>query len=458
MRSAIGLLTIALCTALACGPDDWDDLIDAQAGTRLRPIFRTTDDGARIHVGWQDTSLNTPCTFGPTPNGEYRCLPNTPGNEPWLYADAACTQLVLQDIWIPDGATVVRVPGDGCFDATFWEIGEPVEQLYYDQGGCTVFSNDPAHRVTALGHDAFVAAELKDARGTSRIVPLLLEGEDGSRQIFGGWDRKHDEQVRPALDDGGQLRWFGRWEPWVSTSYYADAGCTQAVAVAECVPTSVQPTTAREVDFGVCPTTLGHRSLGSEVQQIYTDGFAGCVATELYGARAWRVEDSLDDGDFALASIVEAGGERIRVDIYTNPEGEPFLASGHSYDREAKDVECNWLTADYAHTPTPGASFECRPQDAPILYGRYLDAACSSEIAERWSFEESCVDAPLYAYGDGMLAEVTGTSNSAGDYVLDDQGVCVSSPYEPPGGGGVGEFFRVGERMPAAQAVDVVEE
>ncbi|MCA9698041.1 MAG: hypothetical protein KC431_11000, partial [Myxococcales bacterium] len=205
-------------------PDDWSAYLDPVAGSRLRPIFRTADDGSRMLVGWLDTLFDTPCNFSHTPDAGLRCVPTTAGTDVWLYADADCTQPVLQDIWIPEGATVVRERGDSCFDHSYYQVGEAVDQIYYNANGpCQVFSNDPAHRLTLIAHEEFVSATLTPLESPNRIAPLLLQADDGSQQIFGAWDHLHGEEVAARSDTSEQLRWLGRWQPRVSTTYYADA-------------------------------------------------------------------------------------------------------------------------------------------------------------------------------------------------------------------------------------------
>lgn len=445
-------------------PDDWAELVDPVPGTRLRPIFREAEDGTKVHVGWQDTLLDTPCDFMPTPSAGMRCVSTAGGNGVWLYADAACTEPVLQDSSIPEGATVVYERGDSCFDHTYWEVGEPVSDIYYNANGpCEWFSNDPSHRVTVIPHEDFVGATLTPQDGNSRIVPLLLEADDGSRQIFGAWDRIHDEQVTAAPDDGDLLRWFGHFQPRVSTTYYADPDCTERVAIDQCVPDWAQPTTAKETESG-CGEILGRTQLREEVGELFSkDDSDNCVASGSLGGsyRMWRVGDPLEDGDFAEASAVDVGGERMRHDLYASPEGEPFLASGRVYDRELDEVECRWRDpVTYASEPMSSASFDCMPVDSADFTGRFADAECSQPTAARFVFEDDCLGPALYAYGDSMAAAITGPASGEGSYGIVEGEMCVQlPPSEPPdGGSGEDEYYLVESTLTeVAHAVDVIE-
>jgi hypothetical protein len=446
-------------------PDEWDELLEPVAGSRLRPRFRVGEDGTRAQIGWYDTLLEMPCEFREVSGAGLRCVTSTYGDDPWLYADSNCSEPVIQDIWIPEGTSVVFAYGDGCFDQRYYEIGEPVGEIYYNANGpCEFFSNDPSHRVVAIPNDQFVSATLTPQEGNSRIVPLLLEADDGARQIVGAWDREHEEEVAAAPDAADALRWFGRWEPRVSTIYYADAGCTERVALAECIPGSEQPRTARETEPAPCLELTGHHELTEEIglalYVLRDDGT--CEASGLdgyYGLRAWRVGAPLADAAYAEASVVEDGGERLRHDVHGSPEGEPFLSSMAFHDRLLGDTECMWRDPALYLAEPPTGTLDCVPREGASLTNRYLDSDCTERTAERWVFEESCPGEALYAYGGGVVALLDGPSG-VGGYMLDDAESCVPAPpYEEPGGGGEGERYVIdGDSLrEAAHATDVVE-
>lgn len=487
LTAPTALVPLALLFSLGCGtssssgegstatdgstttgePDQWDDMLEPVAGSRLRPVFRIAEDGTRVQFGWHDTLFDTPCDFGQTPSDGLRCLPSARGDEVWLYADANCTEPVLQDIWIPEGATVVRARGDGCFDYDYYEVGEAVTEIYYAANGpCEFFSNDPSHRVITIPHDQFVSATVTPQAGTSRIVPLLLEADDGSQQIVGAWDLVHEEEVAPAPDATGQLRWFGRREPSVSTYYYADAGCTERVAVAACVPDSEQPKTAKETEPAPCSALLGRHALLEELGSLHVLGSDGsCTPGSLpsgSNTHAWRVGAPLDDAAFAASSAVDNGGGRLRHDVYASPEGEPFLASRRFYDLLLAEAECAWRDpSPYTGEPSTG-TLDCIPNDAASLINRYEDSDCTQQRASRFVLEDSCPPPAQYAYAASVVAALAGPAAGPGDYTLDDQDDCV--PAEPEGEtdgdyGGEREHYLVdgAPTVEAAHAADVVE-
>ncbi len=444
-------------------PDDWSDVLEPVAGSRLRPVFRVAEDGTRAHVGWHDTLFDAPCEFQEV-GGIQRCLPTDRASEPWLYADAGCTERVLQDHELYEGQQVVFTRGSGCFSHTVYEIGEPVDTIYYtDNGPCQVFSNDPSHRVVAIGDDAFVAATVTTLEGTNRVVPMLLQADDGAQAIMGAWDTLYDEEVEPSADAQGTLRWFGRWSPRVSTGYFADAGCTQPAALKECVPPSMQPTSAYVSEPGYCAEPTGHHALGDELTTLYQMSGSGCTATSVpFAARAWAVGASLVDDAFGETPTTNVGGDRLRHDMYASPEGAPLLASLRFFDAMLAETECQWRAIPYGST-----HFECVPVDSARLTNAFADPACTQPTATRWVDEElGCFDGPAtYAYGEvgSLIAPVLEMLATRGGYAFDDTDTCAPIPDggDDFGDGGFGydEYFSVDldQAVTAVTADDVVQ-
>lgn len=48
------------------------------SGSRLRAVYRKTEDGAREAIGWFDTKLNVRCSFSTATDMQTRCLPDAP--------------------------------------------------------------------------------------------------------------------------------------------------------------------------------------------------------------------------------------------------------------------------------------------------------------------------------------------------------------------------------------------
>jgi hypothetical protein len=64
------------------------------SNTRLSAQHWTTDGGVWF-AGWYDNTLETACTFVPTSEDVWQCLPSNAGARV-LYADAACTQPITE--------------------------------------------------------------------------------------------------------------------------------------------------------------------------------------------------------------------------------------------------------------------------------------------------------------------------------------------------------------------------
>lgn len=445
------------------GIDDWSELLEPVPGSRLRPVARVGEDGTRAHVRWQDTMLDTECEFRQAGDGALRCLPIASTSEPWRYADADCTQPVAAPFDLDPDATVTFVR-EGCFDEVYWDIGDEVTtEIYYNANGpCEVFSNDPGfRRLTPFPVHGFVAATVLPADGESRIVPLVLEADDGARQIYGAWDRMQGQEVAPGVDASGALRWFGRWEPRVSTIYYADPSCIGRVALRECVPNTAQPVTAHESEVGPCGTISGRHRLTGEIGAIYQRNDDGtCEPSGFIGFnRVWRVGDPIEDDTFAQAPTVSSAGPRLRHDFYANPEGDPVLPSARFFDLLFSALQCDWVD-----NPDVAGDLLCKPLGSALISPDYRDAACTQRTATRSSYDAACADGPpAYAFVIGMIAEIVEAIASPGGYHTDAAGDCVPNEGDTDSDGGWDtdppEYYLVGDPLDVdiAHAMDVVE-
>lgn len=446
-------------SSTAVPDDDWSDLLEPVAGSRLRPVRRVSDDGAEAHVGWYDTLLEGPCTFRQASDGELRCLPSEQMSEPWRYADANCSEPAVPGFELPETGTVSFVRS-GCFGATYYEIGEVVTStIYYNANGpCEVFSDDPDfRRVSVFPVDGFVAATRTPADGDSRIVPLVLEADDGARQIAGAWDREREEEVAPDGAPEAAL-WRGLYLPSVSVIYYADAACSERVALEECVPSAVVPRTGRDLPDPSCATTPGHYDLGEEVDALWTMQNGTCTPAAPHASlRSFRVGDPIDDSVLAPAAALEDGGDRLRHYVHANPEGAAVLPSRDLYDALLGDARCDWRAE-----AMPG-EFSCIPAGAARLLDSYVDAACTQRTAQRFVYGDDCAAAATYAVVLAVIAEVIEQIAAPGDYHLDDQGDCVEIPPDGGSDGGFDtdspDFYLVGDPLDVtpAHAIDEIE-
>ena len=438
-------------------PDQWDDELAPQAGTRLRPIVREAEDGSTQHVAWQDTQEDVRCTFRVGEDGVRRCFPEFRDTYVY-YGDPECKTLVMRthDDY-PHDILEIRDEADYCAAGTFYRLAsEPfVGTLYRKDEGCVEHSMDPGYFVaTPMVHTDFVAAAVEPAEGNSRIVPLILAAEDGARAIAGAWDREHGEEVvaQPATD-AGQSRWFGRYAA-TSPDLFGDAACTMPLAgQLQCTPPDRIPATGQTPAQSGCePQTQQRWRLGAPFTA--SEGFGGdaCEPSALsYWEQVWSVAEALTDADFGLAPATTDDGTRLQRAIRGNPEGEPFLGEDVFFDPKLGEP-CR-----FNFDPATGTS-RCYPLVHGQMAGIYLDDACTKPVAYAHSFDD-CEPPPAKWAIDGMnvrpLLEVTGW----GDFKLEDgQCVIADDDFDYPDGLGAHTVYSVGPvaDFTLVQATDVV--
>ncbi len=86
-----------------------------------------------------------------------------------------------------------------------------------------------------LGSQAALAAA-SDSQGGSRLQPVYLEGEDGSRQFMGWFDTARQVDCSFAVATDGAWRCLPAGAD--AGRFYADAACTQRLAI---VPRACNP-------------------------------------------------------------------------------------------------------------------------------------------------------------------------------------------------------------------------
>lgn len=441
-------------------PDEWDDQLEPQAGTRLRPILRTAEDGATQHVAWHDTKEDIRCSFRSGDDGVRRCYPEQWATAPYVYyADPECKIPVMKTY---DGYPhdILEIEGeDWCVPGKLYRLDpEPyVGTLYRDEGwdGCFKHSEDPGYyKGTEMTPDQFVAAEVEPAEGISRIVPLILAAEDGARAIVGAWDREHSEEVAAQPGTDAQAwRWFGRYAA-TSATLFSDAACTAPLAGSRaCTPPDRTPTTAQAVVF--CQPQAPQRWRLDEPftqEQVFQGNACNPSSTE-YWDQLWTVGEALTDEDFGLVTSAPVGGTRLTRELHGNPEGEPFLGADLFFDPELGEP-CRFNYNAVNETS------RCEPLVSGTTTNIYLDAACTQQVAYVISPELDCPAPPAkWAINSETvrpLLEPTGW----GKFKLED-GACVvaDGAFDYPGGLGEHTVYTVGppSDITLVKATDVVQ-
>lgn len=188
------------------------------SGSRLRARYIEAPGGARQFLGWYDSVRDVECEFeisGPA-NAVRRCLPLGRSIEHW-YSDASCETVLLtngdcdrrffRDKWANcDGGAVVRNVG-----ADF----TPALAYAFQNGACVPVAEItrpvPA-RMCEVGDevplDLFVSAREAIEQREGPVEALVLEAEDGARQVLGGYDAENSFAATPQQSADGTRRWM----------------------------------------------------------------------------------------------------------------------------------------------------------------------------------------------------------------------------------------------------------
>ena len=219
---------------------------DFSSGTRLKARYYVVDGLVQVFTTFHDAQLDLDCAFDDDsgahvgPGAASYCLPpgmaqHRAGHGPFL--DSLCTTAVAL---APSGepATYALVePRNACTTApAVHRVKAPEMRRAFvldDTGRCV--AGAPTMIQTFAGSvplDTFVRAteQVEDTPG--RIGARVLVGDDGSRRVVGGFDRHHDEPVRPATADDGLRRWLPTRVAFIGAGdpLFSDAACSVMVA------------------------------------------------------------------------------------------------------------------------------------------------------------------------------------------------------------------------------------
>ena len=126
------------------------------SGSRLRAVYRTTDDGAREAVGWFDKDTGERCSFSTAIDGMKRCVPPPVSNK-WIYfVDDVCTKLVYpmgsKEAPLLKVFRVNNISGDKWYVKTGTQIATPVSVYTTDNDmvSCTKMAASAFPEVTFI--------------------------------------------------------------------------------------------------------------------------------------------------------------------------------------------------------------------------------------------------------------------------------------------------------------------
>lgn len=337
-RRATPLLAILLTSGLfvACDPGSPAAPIltsqsvaparDFSSGSRLRARFHRIDGLVDVLASFHDNVLDADCAFideqgaHPGPGASAYCVPanvarHREGRGPFV--DADCNQLAAFPPANTQATIALVEPRDACATAPIARAALPVENrrvyLLDDAGVCG--QSSPRAAVQKLGDvlppTTFArAVEVAEPR-LGRIDARVLAGDDGSRLVVGGFDRRRNEAVRIGDLGDGIKRWLpvriafvGSGEP-----VYADSGCKTELAT-KIGRTATCPLTAAFVLEGSCG---GGRvfSLGAQVTAPFANRET-CALLPLPDATAFVVGEEIPASAFTPVVDSDIGGARLR--------------------------------------------------------------------------------------------------------------------------------------------------
>lgn len=481
---------VLLPVALACCRDGGINPVPGtpigfQSGTRLRAHVRGSRPGARVLVGWRDTSLDADCTFLTAEDGKIRCVPRGANV---LFTDELCMMPVAAVSRDCDGgsppafarATFKSETTCAGF-ARAYRVKAPTTvrngHVYVGGGaaGACVRATqlDPgaaAYALEPVAPEELVAAVETRTAKTDQLGLEVLVADDGAREVNGLYDartRLRCFSIAGAIG-GGQDRCIPSDVAWAT--YAADAACRTKVAyqlapsVAACPKPSVVVAYARSG----CEVAASYFAPGDSVRidKVWSGSATTCAPLLAQPALYVELErdhvfyavgDALPDATYPRLQTANVGLGRLAVPILTADDGTPLAPArtDQLYDTTL-DALCRVLTF-------PDGAKRCVPMSAPaIVSPSYSDPACTREVVGLSASPGCAAAPPAYAVrvaaaacsSDGAATQVVAlakdTQTLTGYYAYDTKGTC--TPQGQPG-----TFVAVTGDVPSAALATVVD-
>lgn len=389
MRSLLG----AVVVLGACGDNISPPapVYGVQAGARLEPRFWDAGDGARLLRAWYDRELDVECRFDLAADGRFRCLPTELPSRT-LYADAACTTaLVAWPACKPqprfaggDARATAECPRPAA--RPMFEIGaEHAATRVFEMAGdtCRPVDVPKGHRVYLRGNERpptqFVAAALDASPATSRLVPYVYRGEDGSFEATGIWDSERDAEC-----NGSNLAPPAEEQACYPTEIalhydflFSDASCTEFAAVDLADARPCHPPTA--VNTSAQPYGRYFREIGAQIppEAVHRSESPGTCSPEplwTFDETFWREGSAIPQDAYASLITVFDGRSRILAARYVAETGEPLSTSQRFFDTTI-DLPCDPVRV--AHGTRCLGAFST---NVGMLEGLHADPACTTPV------------------------------------------------------------------------------
>jgi hypothetical protein len=361
-------------------------------GSRLEVLYGQTSEGEKFYLwAYHDTKLGVPCSFRKAEDGVTRCLPQPPVLAVRHYQDASCRQLLFPAE--PTCARALAVQGGAVY-----RLGPATRPkvVYTKVGGRCVPDGEAKGRAffapkEKVAPRTFVAAE------AGRVVPgpgKRIAGwgrtaEDGSQERTGFWDTKYDQGCSIGTAKDGEERCLPDRTMGYPQTYFADAGCTQALAVAA-KNAARAPTFVQAVDQQGCPSKSIFYSTTPrpDLQTAFRRDAAGCRPTPVPGGGTFHALGAeVPATAFERFAKTFEGAGRLQRLVLTSAEGTVDRKSD-PFDRTFGDRCELWNM--------PDGTLRCVPYPTG-QYDLFADASCRKPANRRARSVSCSRDLPAHA-------------------------------------------------------------
>lgn len=367
-----------------------DVALHVRAGTRLRPRWSITPDGARELLGVRDTQLGIDCKFLPTPDG-LRCVPDPNADETLSdtdtsFRDDVCSEPAAWGLGAAEPKFVVAhayLKSD-CPEAemSVYRAVNPrrvtvLRTRYSDEPRCTgtvtigsgIATAQRGPEITSLlvrGRRFVVGRGARDFGG---LAISYIEAEDGA-VVFDSWvDPTLDAPCTFSTAADGTVRCLPIGAP---TTLFYDDTCTSAGATTRCA----RPSFILASDAKCSERTHVHRVGASRPGSYWLKNDIDCIrqtinatATTTYAPGAEIPAAHLT----AATSAKDSSNHRLRANRVTVGAYRARSGADSAPWHDAKlDVDCRFA-------PAADGVERCLPWTAVTGIEGFSDPRCTSE-------------------------------------------------------------------------------
>lgn len=358
-----------------------DVTLHYRAGTRLKPRWHVTQDGARELIGVRDTQLGIDCIFLPTSDG-LRCVPDPSADgaltdEGASFRDASCREQAAWGFGAAEPKFIVahRYLETDCPEAERRvyraENARRVTTLYHRYasetcGGKTSISDGISTATRGVDITAMLVRGRRfvvgdGSRDSGGLAFAYIEADDGAVVFDSLVDPTLDAPCSFAVAADGAVRCLPHG---AHTTFFFDHTCTSPGATTRCAP----PRFIVESDAKCSERTHVLRVGASRPGSYWLKSDIDCIqqsinstGTTTYAAAAEIAPAQLT----AATSVKDASNRRLRANAVAVGSYRALSASASAPWRDSKlDVDCRFA-------PAADGGERCLPWTSAV----YVDAA-----------------------------------------------------------------------------------